>query len=44
MGPAHPLVPNLDTIAAMEEGRAGGLVQLASVDERMADRNSDEVS
>ncbi len=39
--PFEPLVPNAETIAAMEEARRGGLKSVASVDELFADLNAE---
>ena len=40
--PFDPLVPNADTIAAMQEARSGGLPRFHSVDALMADLNADD--
>jgi DNA-damage-inducible protein J len=37
--PFDPLIPNEETIAAMREGRAGGLPRFKTVEELMADLN-----
>jgi DNA-damage-inducible protein J len=38
--PFDPLVPNAETIAAMQEARQGGLPRLDSIDALMADLNA----
>jgi DNA-damage-inducible protein J len=38
--PFEPLVPNAETIAAMQEARRGKLASFATVDELMADLNA----
>jgi len=38
--PFSPLVPNAETIAAMEEARRGRLKSFATVDELFADLNA----
>ncbi|QMW21858.1 type II toxin-antitoxin system RelB/DinJ family antitoxin [Sandaracinobacteroides saxicola] len=40
--PFDPLVPNAETIAAMEQARAGGLPRFKSVDALMADLDADD--
>ena len=40
--PFGPLVPNVDTIEAMEEARPGGLKSFATVEDLMADLNADD--
>ena len=40
--PFEPLRPNAETIAAMEEARAGGLERFDSVDALLADLNADD--
>ena len=40
--PFEPLRPNAETIAAMEEARAGGLERFASVEALLADLNADD--
>lgn len=40
--PFEPLVPNAETIAAMEEARAGGLRSFDSVEALMADLDADD--
>ena len=40
--PFEPLIPNDETIAAMNESRQGGLPSYRSVDELMADLNEDD--
>lgn len=40
--PFDPLVPNQETIAAMEAARRGDLVTVGSVDDLMADLNADD--
>lgn len=40
--PFEPLVPNKDTIAAMEAARRGDLVKVGSVKDLMADLNADD--
>lgn len=40
--PFEPLVPNAETVAAMKEARKGGLKTFKSVDDLMADLNSDD--
>ena len=40
--PFEPLRPNAETIAAMEEARAGGLERFASVEGLLADLNADD--
>ena len=39
--PFEPLVPNAETIAAMEEARRGGPKSVATVDELFADLNAE---
>jgi len=40
--PFDPLVPNAQTIAAMEAARRGELTGIGSVDDLMADLNADD--
>ena len=40
--PFSPLVPNAETIAAMEEGQRGGLPSFKTVEELMAHLNADD--
>jgi DNA-damage-inducible protein J len=40
--PFNPLIPNAETIAAMEEARAGNLVHVGTIEELMADLNADD--
>jgi DNA-damage-inducible protein J len=40
--PFEPLRPNAETIAAMEEARAGNLVSCDSIEALMADLNEDD--
>jgi DNA-damage-inducible protein J len=40
--PFEPLVPNAETIAAMEEARSGNLKSFTSVEALMADLNADD--
>ncbi|MDR1126100.1 MAG: type II toxin-antitoxin system RelB/DinJ family antitoxin [Deltaproteobacteria bacterium] len=40
--PFNPLIPNAETIAAIEEARAGNLPRFHSVEELMADLNADD--
>jgi DNA-damage-inducible protein J len=40
--PFDPLIPNAETIAAMEEARAGNLVHVGTIEELMADLNADD--
>jgi len=40
--PFNPLIPNAETIAAMEEARAGGGKSFATVEELMADLHADD--
>lgn len=40
--PFETHVPNAETIAALQEGRRGGLKTFATVEELMADLNADE--
>lgn len=40
--PFDPLVPNAETIEAMEAARAGDLVTVGSIDDLMADLNADD--
>jgi len=40
--PFEPLVPNEETIAAMEAARRGDLVKVGSVKDMMADLNADD--
>ena len=40
--PFDPLVPNLETIAAMKEARAGGMPRFNSVEHLMADLSADD--
>jgi len=40
--PFEPLVPNAQTIAAMEAARRGELTRVANVDDLMADLNADD--
>ena len=40
--PFDPLVPNAATVAAMAEARNGGLRQVATVDDLMAELNADD--
>lgn len=40
--PFEPLVPNKETIAAMEAARRGDLVKVGSVKDLMADLNADD--
>ena len=40
--PFEPLRPNAETIAAMQEARAGGLEKFASVEALLADLNADD--
>jgi DNA-damage-inducible protein J len=40
--PLDPLVPNAETIAAMQEARQAGLPRFASIDALIADLNADE--
>ena len=40
--PFEPLRPNAETIAAMEEARAGNLASFTSVEALMADLNADD--
>lgn len=40
--PFDPLVPNMETIAAMKEARSGGLTAFKSVEDLMADLNADD--
>jgi DNA-damage-inducible protein J len=40
--PFDPFVPNAETIAAMEEARAGNLVHVGTIEELMADLNADD--
>jgi len=40
--PFSPLIPNAETIAAMEEARAGGGKAFVTVEELMADLHADD--
>lgn len=40
--PFDPLIPNMETIAAMKEARAGGLKAFNSVEDLMAGLNADD--
>ena len=40
--PFEPLVPNAETIAAMEEAERGGLPSFKTVEELMAELNADD--
>jgi DNA-damage-inducible protein J len=40
--PFDPLIPNAETIAAMEEARAGNLVHVGSVEDLLANLNADD--
>ena len=40
--PFDPLVPNPETVAAMEEARRGELVTVGDVDDLMADLHADD--
>ena len=40
--PFEPLVPNAQTIAAMEAARRGELTRVGNVDDLMADLNADD--
>ncbi|GFZ84146.1 type II toxin-antitoxin system RelB/DinJ family antitoxin [Elstera cyanobacteriorum] len=40
--PFDPLIPNAETIAAMEEARAGGLPSFDSIEALMADLHADD--
>ncbi len=40
--PFEPLVPNAETIAAMQEARSGNLQSFTSVEALMADLNADD--
>ena len=40
--PFEPLVPNAETIAAMQEARSGNLKSFTSVEALMADLNADD--
>ena len=40
--PFEPLRPNAETIAAMEEARAGNLARFDSIEALMADLNEDD--
>ena len=40
--PFEPLTPNAETIAAMREARAGGLEKFASVEDLLADLNTED--
>jgi DNA-damage-inducible protein J len=40
--PFDPLVPNAETVAAMQEARAGKLVSVGTVADLMADLNADD--
>ena len=40
--PFEPLIPNAETIAAMEDARAGKLIKVGTVDDLMADLNADD--
>ena len=40
--PFEPLRPNAETIAAMEEARAGNLAKFDSIEALMADLNADD--
>jgi len=40
--PFNPLIPNAETIAAMEEARAGGGKAFATVEALMADLHADD--
>lgn len=40
--PFEPLVPNAETIAAMQEARAGNLKSVANVEALMADLDADD--
>ena len=42
MLPFEPFRPNAETIAAMEEARAGGLQKFDSIEALMADLNADD--
>jgi DNA-damage-inducible protein J len=40
--PFEPLVPNAETIAAMEAARRGEVVQVGSIDNLLADLNAED--
>jgi DNA-damage-inducible protein J len=40
--PFEPLIPNAETIEAMQEARRGGLASFDSVESLMADLNADD--
>lgn len=40
--PFDPLIPNMETVAAMLEARRGNLASFASVEALMADLNADD--
>ena len=40
--PFEPLIPNAETIAAMQEARNGDLVTVGSIEQLFADLNADE--
>ena len=40
--PFEPLIPNAETIAAMEDARAGRMKSFSSVEELMADLNAED--
>lgn len=40
--PFEPLIPNAETIAAMEDARAGRLITVGTIDNLMADLNEDD--
>ncbi|CAA7620267.1 type II toxin-antitoxin system RelB/DinJ family antitoxin [Magnetospirillum sp. UT-4] len=40
--PFEPLVPNAETIAAMEAARRGDVVRVGTIDDLMADLNADD--
>ena len=40
--PFEPLVPNAETIAAMQAARRGDLVTVGSIDDLLADLNADD--
>jgi DNA-damage-inducible protein J len=40
--PFEPLVPNEETIAAMRESRAGGLLRASSVEDLLSDLHADD--
>lgn len=40
--PFEPLIPNAETIAAMEDARAGRLITVGTIDNLIADLNADD--